>query len=560
MAASEANTSLGQRSSLYSTEKSKEAQIYITTPLSPASCHSSQDQTLPLRSEYPSGIRLWLILIDLTLVVILGGLDFSIVGVAVPAITENFHTIADVGWYAISYRLTACVFQFVWGQAYTIFSVRQALSTAIVIFLVGSAVSAAATSSAMFIIGRALTGVAVAGVLGGVFSGLMVAAPLRLRPVLTSVLGALESIAMVTGPIIGGLLTQSVSWRWCFYINLPIGGLALACLITFLPNSPPSATQKESLTWKQILVKLDLISNILLVISLTCLFMALSWAGSRFPWSSASIICLLTAFAASLCIFVFAQYKRGDAATLPPRILKQRSVIAGIIFSFCLNGSLNLLEYFIPIYFQAVREWTPASAGYIMLPVTIGFSIGLLIQGLCTTWVGYYTPFMILSSLIMPIGAGLMTTWSMSTNLAHEILYTGMIGFGSGLAFEVPQIAVQTVLSESDSALGLSMTLFAQNFGGAVFISVAQQVFTSQLLTNLEGKIPNLDATVIERLGFGDLSGISTNGSSSEVLDGMEKSFVHTWYISVALACAMMVGSLMMEWRSVKGETEDSGP
>ena len=541
------------------TEKSKEVDNLngFITPNSAPSSDAQDDQRSPPDSDYPSGPRLWLTLAALSFVIILGGLDFSIVGVAVPAITERFHTIADVGWYSVSYRLTACVSQFAWGQVYTIFSVKRALLTAIVIFLIGSAVSAAATSSVMIVVGRAVTGVGSAGVLGGVFTALMIIAPLRIRPILTSLLGALEAIAMVTGPIVGGVLTQNASWRWCFYLNLPVGGLALVCLVLFLKDTPPSGAEKKPLTWKQMLDKMDLVSNLFLVGSLTSLFIALSWAGAEYAWSSATIIGLLVTFAVCLCIFAFAQYKKGDDATLPPRIMKQRSVMAGALFSLCLNGALGVLEYYIPIYFQVVRGWTPGKAGYMMLPITVGFNISLLIQGFCTSWVGYYTPFAILSSIILPVGAGLITTWNTGTDLARLIVYSGMVGFGSGLAFEVPQIAVQTVLSEDDGALGLSVTLFAQNFGGAIFISIAQQVFTSRLLANLKGKVPNLTPSTVQSLGFVDLPGSSMNSSSPEVLIGLENSFLHVWYIALALACIMIVGSLAMEWRSVKSDEKE---
>lgn len=197
-------------------EKSKEVDSENSTS-SPSS--DTEGQPSSVEPKYPTGPRLWLTLTALSSVIILGGLDFSIVGVAVPAITERFHTIADVAWYSVSYRLTACVFQFAWGQIYTIFSVRWSITVAMIIFLLGSAVSAASTSSVMFIVGRAVTGVGSAGVLGGTFTAVMIIAPLRMRPILTSLLSALEAIAMVTGPIIGGVLTDKASWRWCFWIK-----------------------------------------------------------------------------------------------------------------------------------------------------------------------------------------------------------------------------------------------------------------------------------------------------------------------------------------------------
>ncbi|KAH8889976.1 MFS general substrate transporter [Thozetella sp. PMI_491] len=516
------------------------------------------DATVTPGTVYPSGARLYLTLIALSFVTILGGLDFSIVGVAVPEITEQFHTLGDVGWYNVSYRLTACAFQFAWGKLYTIFSVKRALAASIAIFLAGSAISAAAVTSVMFVTGRAITGVGSAGVLAGVFTALMAVAPLHIRPVLTSLLGALEAVAMVTSPIIGGSLTQHASWRWCFYLNLPVGGVALLFLLMFLADTHSPDAEKKTLLWKDIFLSVDPLGNLFLMGSLISLFMALSWAGTNYPWSSGTIIGLLITFVVCLGLFAFDQYKRGDEAALSPRILKQRSVMAGFLFSCCLNGSLGVLEYYIPIYFQAVYGWDPTRAGYMMLPVTVGFNIGLLLQGFGTSWLGYYTPFMLLSSIIMPVSAGLITTWDASTDLARLIVYPGLIGFASGLAFEVPQIAVQTVLPEEDGALGISITLFAQNFGAAIFISVAQQVFASQLLANLRDKLPNIDPTEIQALGLVNLPAGLAGGGSAGVLDGLQKSFAQAWFIAVALASIMIVGSLTMEWRSVKEEEVSS--
>ena len=542
----------------FSNEKPHQLEVKdgTTTPSSDSPFKENENEA-SAPPEYPSGPKLWLTLLALSFVIILGGLDFSIVGVAVPAITEQFHTIADVAWYSVAYRLTACVFQFFWGQIYTIFSVRWALSTAIVIFLLGSAISAAATSSIMFIIGRAITGVGSSGVLGGLFTAIMLVAPLRIRPILTNLLSGLEAVAMVAGPIIGGVLTQKVSWRWCFYINLPIGGATLVCILLFMTDATPSSTgRKDPLTWKQILVKMDLISNLFLIGSLVSLFIVLSWANTKYAWSSATIIGLLVTFGMCLVIFAILQYRRGDEATLPPRVMKQRSVLAAALFGCCLNGASGILEYYIPIYFQVVRGWTPARAGYMMLPMTVGYNIGLLLQGFGTSWMGYYPPYMILSSIVLSVGAGLTTTWNLSTSIGLLIFYGGLLGFGGGVGFECPQIAVQTVLSEDDGPLGLAVTLFAQNFGGAVFIAIAQQIFTVQLLQNLIGKVPNITPATIQNLGFVTLPQGYDNSSSRGILVGYEDAFTHIWYIALALSCITILGSLAIEWRSVKDEVK----
>jgi MFS family permease len=214
------------------------------------------------------------------------------------------------------------------------------------------------------------------------------------------------------------------------------------------------------------------------------------------------------------------------------------------------------LEYYIPIYYQVVHQFSPEKAGYMMLPITIGFTTALVFQGFVTSAVGYYTPFMILSSIIMPIGAGLVSTWTRDSGYPLLIISSALVGVGTGIAFEVPQICVQTVLSDDDGPLGLSVTLFAQNFGGALFISIAQQVFTSQLLKNLQGKIPNLTPTSIQSLGLLDLYPSASDAQAQAIVDGLEQSFKQIWYFAIALSCASLIGSLFMEWRSVKVHTE----
>lgn len=509
------------------------------------------------KKEYPTGAKFWLIIMSLLCVTILGGLDFSIIGVAVPAMTQEYSTLSDVAWYNVSYRLTACATQFAWGQLFTLFPLRPTFLATIVIFLVGSAISASATLSPIFIFGRSVTGVGSAGILTGLFATLAEVTPLRVRPIYTSVISGFEAIALIAAPILGGVLTQDVSWRWCFYINLPIGGAVIVALALYLPNTKPEGSKE--LTWKELLYRLDIFGTLTLITSIACLFMVLSWAGTKFSWSSWQIILLLVVFILCLAVFCYDQFKQGDSAALPPRLLKQRSVISATLFTFCLNGALGVLQYYLPIYFQVVQDYSPASSGYMLLPILVGFNIFLLAQGFLTTWLGYYVPHMILSSILMSIGAGLITTWTTDTSLARVIVYQGIFGCGSGIAFEVPQIAAQAVLPEADATLGISITLFAQNFGGALFISVAQQVFSSKVLAGLQDKVPGLNPETIQNLGLVDLGHSSFATGSQDVIPALENAFIQTWYIAVVLSCLTVVFSLLMEWRSVK-ETNASPP
>ncbi|KAJ5486142.1 hypothetical protein N7530_000442 [Penicillium desertorum] len=485
----------------------------------------------------------------MTALLILGGLDTNIVATAVPSITDDFHTVADVGWYSSGFRLCTCAFQFMFGKMYKLFSVKRVFMLANAIFLVGSVLCSTATTSAMFVAGRAVTGVGFAGILGGLYTILTHILPLRRRPLFCGVLGGVESLAIIAAPIVGGALTQSLGWRWCFWINLPIGGVSL--LMTFFLFSDPSPGD-TSIGFREKIARLDLLSNLLFIPALTSLFIAFSWAGTKYPWDDGKVIGPLVTFAVLTAAFLYNQHRLGDAAALPSRILKNRSVIAGAIFGLCTNSAINVLEYYLPTYYQIVRGYSPSESGYMMIPIVVGATIGMFLCGSGTSTIGYYTPFMLFSSVAMPIFAGLITTFGVKTSFARLIMYSGVSGFASGVAFNTPITAVQTVLPVEDASLGLSIVLFAQNFGPAVFIAIAQVIFMNQLATNLVRVVPNIEPATIQDNGLTDIMGQAPANRSMEVLEDIGKSLSETWYLAVGLTCATLIGSLLMEWRSVK--------
>ncbi|KAJ5825827.1 hypothetical protein N7474_002965 [Penicillium riverlandense] len=195
---------------------------------------------------------------------------------------------------------------------------------------------------------------------------------------------------------------------------------------------------------------------------------------------------------------------------------------------------------------------TPSESGYLMIPILVGMMLGLFLQGIGTTMFGYYAPFMIFASICMPIAAGLMTTYDVHTPLAQIILYSGFAGFSGGIGFQGSQAAVQTTLSAADVNLGIGVILFGQSLGPAVFIAIAQVIFTNQLSSSLADVIPGLKPAYIEEHGLGDIKKGVPVQRWDQVLGGIERSLTHTWYLAVALACTTIVGSLLIEWRSVK--------
>ncbi|KAJ6444718.1 DNA ligase (Polydeoxyribonucleotide synthase) [Purpureocillium lavendulum] len=459
---------------------------------------------------YPTGSKFWFTVLSLCVILILGGLDANIVATAVPSITNHFHTVAHVGWYSSAFRLCTCAFQFGFAKLYTLFSIKVVFLVSNVIFLVGSVLCATAASSPMFVVGRAVSGLGFAGELAGCFAVLIHILPLEKRPVFA------------------GLLA----------INLPIGAVSLLTM-SFLFSDPRSRSA-DDLTLAQKIKALDLVSNCLFIPSLTALFIALSWAGTKYPWSDGKVIGLFVVFAVLLGAFLFNQYRRGDSAALPFRVIRGRSVIAGFIFTTCTNSMTNVLEWYLPTYYQVVRSKSPSESGYLMMPILVGMMLGLFIQGFGTTMLGYYAPFMLFASICMPIAAGLMTTYSPDTSLAQIILYSGFAGFSGGIGFQGSQAAVQTTLRPEDVNLGIGVILFGQSMGPAIFIAIAQVIFTNHLSSSLEDVVPGLSPAYIEEHGLGDIKQAVPVEHWDDVLLGIDRSLTRTWYLPVALACTTM--------------------
>lgn len=187
-----------------------------------------------------------------------------------------------------------------------------------------------------------------------------------------------------------------------------------------------------------------------------------------------------------------------------------------------------------------------------MIPILAGMMLGLLFQGIGTTSFGYYAPFMIFGSVCMPIAAGLMTTYNLHTSLTQIILYSGLVGFSGGIGFQGPQAAVQTMLSASDVNLGIGVILFGQSMGPAVFIAIGQVIFANELSSRLGNIVPGLTPAFIEEHGLSDITKGVSEEQLNEALSGIAMSLTRTWYLTVALGCTTIVGSLLVEWRSVK--------
>ena len=483
-------------------------------------------------------------------VLFLVALDRLIIGVAIPKITDDFHSLGDVGWYASAYLLTACAFMLLLGRVYTFYNPKWVYLGSLAVFEIGSAVCGAAPNSNALIVGRAIAGLGNAGLFQGAVVIIVYIVPLHKRPQYMGLLGMVFGVASAVGPLLGGAFTDGPGWRWCFYINLPFGAVVLVALMLFL-HIPDEMIKKEKTTFKEKIAQLDPIGTFCFLPAIICLLLALQWGGVTYNWSNARIIALLVLFAILIIAFLLVQAWKKDTATVPPRIFLNRSILAGSWFSFCNGGAMQTMFYFIPFWFQAIKGVSAVKSGIMNLPMVLGLVIASISAGILTRKLGYYAPWMLLSSILTPIGAGMISTFTPTTGHAAWIGYQALFGLGFGLGAQQPSVAAQTILPRKDVSTGAALMQFFQILGGAVFTSVGNNLFDSQLQRDLAA-VPGINIGSVASAGATALRNMVPSNLLPEVLLGYNDALRNTFYLGTALSAVTIFGSLAMEWRSVK--------
>ncbi|KAK4169836.1 putative HC-toxin efflux carrier [Cladorrhinum sp. PSN259] len=499
-----------------------------------------------------TGPKLLLIHLAICLCTFLVGLDFNLIATAIPVITSEFNSTRDIGWYGAAFMLAMCASQPLAGKVYTLFPKKLAYLSYLLLFEVGSLVCALAPSSRALIAGRTIAGFGASGVLAGGFTILTTIIPLRKRAVWTGVMGSTFSIASIVGPVIAGGFAQNVTWRWCFWINLPIGG---AAAVVFFALVHVRAAPTELPPLKTKLASIDGVGLVLFAGSITMLLLALQWGGIEYAWSSSVVVGLFVGFGVVFFLWVVWNIRQKEGALIPPRIFTiNRNPALLCAAAFFVNGPFQVIIYWLPVWFQGVLQASPTKSGINFFPTVISDVLAAFIGAGLVTQLGWWNPFLLFAEVCVCLCGGLLTTIYPNIPGRYWVGYQILGGVGYSLASNLSHLAMQASLPQDLVPLGSSTLLAVISTSCAIFAAIGQAVFQRELKVNL-GKV--VSDEVVERIidsGVTDIGKIVAPDVLRRVIDEYSESVTNTFYIPAVAPVLSFVFLLGCKWISVKSK------
>lgn len=457
--------------------------------------HNAEATTGPLNTEpldAPPNIR-WALL-GVMLAMTLAVLDNTIVGTAMPTIVRELGGHDQLSWVVSAYVLATAVTTPVWGKFGDLFGRKKIYIISIAVFLAGSALSGAAANMPELVGFRILQGIGAGGIGAGAFALIGTLVPPRLRGNYQGMIAAVMAIGTVGGPLIGGIVTEYLGWRWIFYMNVPLGIITIVWCQTLL--HVPHARRKASIDWLGI---------VLLGIVITSLVLGATWAGSSYPWGSWQVIGCGVVAAAALLGFLLWE-KRAAEPVIPLQIFAHRNFRITAIILFAVGAAMFGTSLYLPLFQQTVQHATATNSGLLLLPMMVGTLIVSQITGKIMTRTGRYKVFPIIGLALLTVALSLFSTMTTTTTPLVSSIYLVIAGIGLGCVQQLATTIAQNSVDPRHMGAGsASVTLF-RTLGGSIGVAIFGSLFTVAIADHIAEGSPDI-ASPAYLMGVADGTG-----------------------------------------------------
>ncbi|KAF7525756.1 hypothetical protein G7054_g10976 [Neopestalotiopsis clavispora] len=423
------------------------------------------------------GFRFWAVIAGLCIANFQASLENSVVVTSGPKIVEDLQMGEEYIWITNAFFVCCAAVQPLFGQLCNIFGRRWLMLSAIVLFTLGSGICGGASSGGMLIAGRGIQGAGSGGI--GMIVSIIIAdlVPLRERGNFLAIIMILYTVGMTCGPIVGGAIVDSTTWRWVFWINLPIGGVALVVLYFFL-----HVNYNKEMPLQQKLKRIDWVGNALLMTGTIVMLYALTYAGVRYSWNSWQTLVPLLVGALIIALFAFwERFGFAQDLVMPPRLFRHRTSIISAINTFLHWMLVYWGTYFLPIYFQVVLLFSAERTGVALLPMTLISIPGCAIAGILVSRFGKFKMLHLVGEGVFVLGLGLFALqWEGSTT-AQWATYQSICALGGGVVLETLLPAFQAPVDEADQAAATATWAFIRTVGGVWGVAIPATIFNNQV-------------------------------------------------------------------------------